>query len=200
MTWNISVHPLSHTYRGLMRKLHWEIHQKVCFTDKIHQRWWKIHLCDIHQAVNVAPFLVGFLIASIDLLWACVRQMFLIPIIQLLSDFQHEKPQQKRFLCILSERRPQPSFKLHFITSCVDQKQASVSAALLLQSGLQEGYNGIGIPLLDAKRLLDVVVFVHQFNDWVCTTHVLDVQTRKLKGLVALHKRWNSQGKKKRDS
>jgi len=69
-------------------------------------------------------------------------------------------------------------------------------AALLSETGLQKGFDCVGIPLLDSKRLLDNAVFIHQFDDGIRTTHVPDAKTRKLVWLVTLGKRCTTENQK----
>lgn len=60
---------------------------------------------------------------------------------------------------------------------------------LRFQPGLQKSFDCVGIPLVDAKGLLDDAVFVHQVDDGVSPPRILDVETGKLLGHVALGKR-----------
>lgn len=62
-------------------------------------------------------------------------------------------------------------------------------ATLFVQADLEEILNGIGIPLLDAKRLLHDAVLIKQTDGRVGPSHVLDGQPLKLLRFLALHKR-----------
>lgn len=80
--------------------------------------------------------------------------------------------------------------------SILGRQQAGSPEALLSQTGLQKGFDCVGIPLLDSKRLLDNAVFIHQFDDGIRTTHVPDAETRKLVWLVTLGKRCTTENQK----